>query len=60
MIKIRRFGWLTLKTSLLQGLIKFKIFFLKVEYEEELRIFEPKLFHSINADGKNELRKKLR
>ena len=30
------FGWLTLKTSLLQGLIKFKIFFLKVKYEGEL------------------------
>ena len=59
MIKISRFGWLTLKTSLLQGLIKFKIFFLKVEDEGELRIFETNLFHSINADGKNELRKKL-
>ena len=51
--------WLTLKTSLLGGLIKFKIFFLKDEYEEELRISESNLFHSTNADGKKELRKKL-
>ena len=36
--KISRFGWLTLKTSLLRGLIRFKIFFLKVEYEGELQI----------------------
>ena len=54
MRKINPFGWLTLKTSLLRGLVKFKIFFLKVEYERELRIF-----HSTNADGKKELRKKL-
>ena len=47
--KIRPFGWLTLKTSLLRGLIKFKIFFLNVEYEGELRISESKLSHSTIA-----------
>ena len=43
--------------SLLQGLIK--IFFLKVEYEGELRISESNLFHSTNADEKKKLRRKL-
>ena len=38
--KISPFGWLTLKTSLQRGLIKFKKFFLKVEYEGVLRIPE--------------------
>ena len=57
--KISPFVWLTLRTSLLRGLIKFKIFFLKVEYEGELRISEFDLFHSTNADRKKELRKKL-
>ena len=50
------------KTSLLRGLMKFKTFFLKVEYEGELRIFESNLFHSTNADEKKkkrELKKKL-
>ena len=51
--------WLTLKTSLLGGLIKFKISFLKDEYEEELRISESNLFHSTKGDGKKELKKKL-
>ena len=59
MRKISRLGWLKLKTSLLRGLIKFKIFFLKVEYEGELRISEFYLFHSTIAHGKNELRKTL-
>ena len=59
MRNISPFGWLTLKTSLLRGLIKFKIISLKVEYEGELRISECNLFHSTNADGKKELRKKL-
>ena len=53
------FGWLTLKTLLLQGLIKFKIFFLKVKYEGELWISESILFHTTNADEKKELTKKL-
>ena len=57
--KISPFVWLTWRTSLLRGLIKFKIFFLKVEYEGELRISEFDLFHSTNADRKKELRKKL-
>ena len=54
--KISPFGWLTLKTSLRRGLIKFKIFFLKVESERELPIFEFNLFHSTNTDGENELK----
>ena len=57
--KISPLGWLTLTTSLLRGLVKFKIFFLKAEYEGELRISESNLLHSTNADEKNELRKKL-
>ena len=59
MRKISPLGWLTLTTSLLRGLVKFKIFFLKAEYEGELRISESNLLHSTNADEKNELRKKL-
>ena len=59
MTKISPFGWLTLKTSLLWDLIKFKTILLKVQYEGELRISESNLFHSTNADGKRELRKKL-
>ena len=45
---------MTLKTSLLRGLIKFKIFFLKDEYEGELRISESNLFHSTNAGEKKQ------
>ena len=48
-----------MKIPLLWGLMKFKIFFLKVEYEGELQISESNLFHSTNTDGKKELRKKL-
>ena len=59
MRKISSFGWLTLKTLLLPGLIKLKISYLKVEYEAELRISESNLYHSTNADGNKELRKKL-
>ena len=42
--KVTPFGWLTLKTSLLRGLMKFKIFFFKVKYEGELRIPKSNLF----------------
>ena len=59
MRKISPFGWLTLKASLLRGLIKSTIFLLKAEYEGELRISKSNLFHSTNTDGKKELRKKL-
>ena len=59
MRKISPFGWLTLKILLLPGLIKFTISDLKVEYEAELRISESNLYHSTNADGNKELRKKL-
>ena len=38
-------AWLTLKLSSLRGRIKFKIFFLKIQYEGDLRIFESKLFN---------------
>ena len=56
--KISPLGWLTLKTSLLRGLIKFKMFFLKTEYEEELGISKLNLLHSTTADGKKELRRR--
>ena len=49
--KFSPFGWLTLKTSLLRGLIKFKTFFLKVKYEGEFRTSKSNLFHSTDADG---------
>ena len=58
MRKIRPFEWMTLRRSLLPGLIKFKIFFLKVEYEGELQISEYNLFHSTNGDGKKKRIKK--
>ena len=51
--KIRSSWWPTLKTLSLRGLIRFKIFFLKVEYEEELRISKSNLFHSTNTGRKN-------
>ena len=57
MRKINPFGYLTLKTSLLQGLTKFIIFFLKVEYEGELRIPKSNLFHSTNANEKKKRKK---
>ena len=58
MRKISPLGWLTLKTSLLRGPIKFKMFFLKTEYEEELGISKLNLLHSTTADGKKELRRR--
>ena len=39
--------------------MKFKMFFLKVEYEGEFQISELNLFHSTNTDGKKEPRKKI-
>ena len=39
--------------------MKFKIFFLKVQYEGELQILESNLFHSTNTDGKKKTRKKI-
>ena len=57
--KISPYGWLTLKTSLLRGLIKLKIYYLKIEYEGELQISESNLFHSTNANGKKEIKKEL-
>ena len=50
--KIYPFGWETLKTSLLRGLIKSKILLLKVKYEADLRISDSNLFHLINVDKK--------
>ena len=35
------------------------MFFLKTEYEGELRISASNLFHSINSEGKKELRETL-
>ena len=43
--KVNASAWLTLKLSSLRGRIKFKIFFLKIQYEGDLRIFESKLFN---------------
>ena len=48
--KISPFVRLTFKISLLEGVIKFKIFFLKIECERELQICESNLFHSTNDD----------
>ena len=61
MRKSSPFGWLTLKPSLLRGLIKFKISILKVGYEGELQMSEYNLFHSTNTDEKKKkkIRKKL-
>ena len=56
--KASPFRRLMLKISFL-CVIKFKIFFLKIEYEEELQISESNLFHPTNTDRKIELRKKL-
>ena len=50
---------MTLKTSLLRGLIKFNCFFLKFEYEGELQISEPNLFRSTNNDRKKEIKEKV-
>ena len=36
----------------IRDLMKFKIFFLKIKCEGELRISESNLFHSNNAGGK--------
>ena len=47
-----------MKIPLLWGLMKFKIFFLKVEYEGELQISELNLFHSTNTDGKKNQEKR--
>ena len=58
MRKISPFRWLTLKTSFLEDLIKFKTILLKVQCEGELRISESNLFHSTNADGKR-IKKKV-
>ena len=47
-------GWLTLKILLLQGLIWFKVYFLKIEYEGKKQISKSSLFHSTNVDEKKE------
>ena len=41
------------------GLISFKILFLKAEKVSEFLIFKTKLFHSMTFDGKKEYLKKL-
>ena len=53
--KISPFGWQTLKTLILQGLVKFKIFFLKIGYE----FIGITSFHSTNDGGKKELTRNL-
>ena len=41
------------------GLINFKIFFLKSKKVSEFLIFKSKLFHSVTVDGKKIIPKKL-
>ena len=48
-----------MKTVLPEGRMKFKSVFLKIFKLSELPIFRSSLFHSITAEGKNEVRKKL-
>ena len=52
-------GLWQLKIQLEDGLINFKILFLKAEKVLEFLIFKSKLFHSITVDGKKEFIKKL-
>ena len=42
------------------GLINFKIFFLKAKKVSEFLIFKSKLFHSVTVDGKKIIPKKIR
>ena len=51
-------GWLTLKILLLQGLIWFKVYFLKIEYEGKKQISKSSLFHSTNVDEKKRIKRK--
>ena len=46
------FLWVVDIKNIIRDLMKFKIFFLKIKYEGELRISESNLFHSNNASGK--------
>ena len=48
-----------MKIEFEDGLINFKILFLKAEKVLESIIFKSKLFHSITVDGKEEFIKKL-
>ena len=43
-----------MKIEFEDGLINFKIFFLKAEKVLEFLIFKYKLFHSVSVDGKKE------
>ena len=53
--KKESFWWSTLKTSLLRVPVKFKMFFLKIGCEGELRLSKSSFFHSANPDGKKNL-----
>ena len=48
-----------LKTEFENGLINFKILFLKAEKVSEFLNFKSKLFHSMTVDGKKEFIKKV-
>ena len=48
-----------MKIEFEDGLINFKILFLKAEKVLEFLIFKSKLFHSMTVDGKKEFIKKL-
>ena len=48
-----------LKTEFENGLINFKILFLKAEKGSEFLNFKSKLFHSMTVDGKKEFIKKV-
>ena len=52
-------GLWQLKTEFEDGLINFKILFLKAEKVLEFLIFKSKLFHSMTVDGKKRIYKKL-
>ena len=48
-----------MKIKFEDGLINFKILFLKAEKILEFLIFKSKLFHSVTVDGKKKIIKKL-
>ena len=58
-INLTPLGLWQLKIEFEDGLINFKILFLKAEKVLEFLIFKSKLFHSMTVDGKKEFIKKI-